>query len=92
MKTRRSNGSRTSQLDGAGTADSRSAGKTDSSVVLWTIDEVAEFLRVPVLTVRWLRQEGRFPAAIKVGRRLVWDQRDIEAWVESSRETNVGAA
>jgi orotate phosphoribosyltransferase-like protein len=27
---------------------------------LLTIDEVAERLRVSVLTVRWLRQEGRF--------------------------------
>ena len=42
---------------------------------LMTIDEVAEYLRVPVLTIRWLRQEGRFAPAIKVGRRLVWDVR-----------------
>jgi excisionase family DNA binding protein len=53
---------------------------------LLTIDEVADYLRVPVLTVRWLRQEGRFAPAIKVGRRLVWDARDVEAWVESNRE------
>ena len=39
---------------------------------LLTIEEVAERLRVSVLTVRWLRQEGRFAPAIKVGRRLVW--------------------
>ncbi len=32
---------------------------------LMTIDEVAEYLRVPVLTVRWLRQEGRFSPAVK---------------------------
>ena len=25
---------------------------------LMTIDEVADYLRVPVLTVRWLRQDG----------------------------------
>jgi excisionase family DNA binding protein len=37
---------------------------------LLTIEEVAERLRVSVLTVRWLRQEGRFAPAIKVGRRL----------------------
>jgi excisionase family DNA binding protein len=34
---------------------------------LLTIEEVAERLRVSVLTVRWLRQEGRFAPAIKVG-------------------------
>jgi len=53
---------------------------------LLTIEEVAEQLRVSVLTVRWLRQEGRFAPAIKVGRRLVWDARDVAAWLESHRE------
>jgi excisionase family DNA binding protein len=54
---------------------------------LLTIEEVAERLRVSVLTVRWLRQEGRFVPAIKVGRRLVWDARDVVAWLESHRES-----
>jgi hypothetical protein len=62
-------------------------GCTVNDTTLWTIDEVAAHLRVPVLTVRWLRQEGRFVPAIKVGRRLVWDARDIAAWVESQRES-----
>jgi excisionase family DNA binding protein len=53
---------------------------------LLTIEEVAERLRVSVLTVRWLRQEGRFAPATKVGRRLVWDARDVAAWLESQRE------
>ena len=53
---------------------------------LFTIDEVAERLRVSVLTVRWLRQEGRYIPAIRVGRRLVWDARDVAAWLESHRE------
>jgi excisionase family DNA binding protein len=53
---------------------------------LLTIEEVAERLRVSVLTIRWLRQEGRFVPAIKVGRRLVWDARDVAAWLESQRE------
>ena len=54
---------------------------------LLTIEEVAERLRVSVLTVRWLRQEGRLAPAIKVGRRLVWDARDVTAWLESHRES-----
>ena len=53
---------------------------------LMTIEEVAEYLRVPVLTIRWLRQEGRFAPAIKVGRRLAWEERAVVAWVESQRE------
>lgn len=60
--------------------------ETDDRTRLLTIQEVAERLRVPVLTIRWLRQEGRFVPAIKVGRRLLWDVRDIEAWIDANRE------
>jgi excisionase family DNA binding protein len=58
----------------------------DGVIDLLTIEEVADRLRVSVLTVRWLRQEGRFAPAIKVGRRLVWDARDVAAWLDSHRE------
>lgn len=50
---------------------------TQLEMDLMNIEEVAAFLRVPVLTIRWLRQEGRFLPAIKVGRRLLWDRRDL---------------
>jgi excisionase family DNA binding protein len=53
---------------------------------LMNIQEVARYLRVPVPTVRWLRQEGRFPPAIQVGRRLVWDLSDVREWAEAQRE------
>jgi excisionase family DNA binding protein len=59
----------------------------DEMVELLTIEEVAKRLRVSVETVRWLRKEGRFAPAIRVGRRLVWDARDVAAWLESRRET-----
>jgi len=59
----------------------------DGLAELLTIEEVAERLRVSVLTVRWLRQEGRFAPAIRVGRRLMWDTRDVAAWLKSRRET-----
>jgi excisionase family DNA binding protein len=60
-----------------------------SERVLMTIDEVAECLRVPVLTIRWLRTEGRFAPAIKVGRRLVWDAADLDAWIDANHEREV---
>ncbi len=53
---------------------------------LLTIDEVADYLRVPVLTVRWLRQEGRFCPAVKVGRRLAWERSAVASWVRDHRE------
>jgi excisionase family DNA binding protein len=52
-----------------------------------TIEEVAHSLLVSVPTVRWLRQEGRFAPAIKIGRRLVWDEAEILAWIEHNRES-----
>lgn len=58
----------------------------DEMEPLLTIDEVAEYLRVPVFTVRWLRQEGRFAPAVKVGRRLAWERSAIAAWVDEQRE------
>ena len=51
-----------------------------------TIEEVAQSLRVTVPTVRWLRQEGRFAPAIKVGRRVLWDEEALTAWHEANRE------
>ena len=56
-------------------------------IELLTIEEVAGRLRVSVLTVRWLRQQGRFAPATKVGRRLMWDARDVDAWLRAQRET-----
>lgn len=53
---------------------------------LMTIDEVAAELRVSVPTVRWLRQEGRFAPAVRVGRRLLWDREAITAWIHEHRE------
>ncbi len=51
-----------------------------------TIEEVAAVLRVKVTTIRWLRQEGRFIPAAKVGRRLVWSMTDVQAWALAQRE------
>ncbi|RYP87298.1 DNA-binding protein [Nocardioides guangzhouensis] len=56
---------------------------------LMNLQEVARYLRVPVPTIRWLRQEGRFAPAMKVGRRLVWDAADVRAWAEDQRERSL---
>lgn len=53
---------------------------------LMTVTEVAEYLRVSVTTIRWLRVEGRFAPAVKVGKRVVWERSAIEQWVASNRE------
>lgn len=54
--------------------------------VFLNIEEVAALLRVKVTTIRWLRQEGRFVPATRVGRRLVWSMHDVQTWALSHRE------
>jgi excisionase family DNA binding protein len=60
---------------------------TETMERLMTIDEVADHLRVGVQTVRWLRQEGRFAPAVKVGRRLAWQESAVREWVAANRES-----
>lgn len=55
--------------------------QTAGQQTLLTIKDAAERTRVPVEMIRWLRQQGRFAPAIKVGRRLVWDVADLDAWL-----------
>lgn len=49
---------------------------------LWTIDELAEYLRVPVRTLyHWnYRQTG--PPAYRLGRELRFDPRDVWEWMQ----------
>ncbi len=53
---------------------------------LLSIDEAAERLHISVSTLRFLRQEGRFVGATKIGRRLFWYEADLEQWLRSQRE------
>lgn len=55
---------------------------------LLTIDEVAEWLQIPITTIykhRHLKQ-GVGLLGIKVGRHLRWRQEDIEAWLKELSE------
>lgn len=54
---------------------------------LLSIDEAAARLRVSVCTLRYLRQEGRFAPATRVGRRLFWEEADVENWLRQQRES-----
>lgn len=48
---------------------------------LKTIEEVAEMTRLPVATLRWHRHRGTGPKSGKVGRRIVYREQDVEAWI-----------
>lgn len=59
-----------------------------------TTEELAEYVEASVNTVRYWRYVGSGPAATKVGRRVLYDVADVEAWIAKGREGAVmsGAA
>lgn len=53
---------------------------------LLTMPEVAEQLRRPVATLRHWRWVGAGPASFRLGRRVVYREEDVTAWVEDQRK------
>ena len=51
-----------------------------------TTDEVAEILRTPVESVRYWRHIKKGPKSFKVGRRVLYDVADVEAFIAEARE------
>jgi excisionase family DNA binding protein len=56
-----------------------------------TTQEVAEILRTPSETVRYWRHIGKGPQSFKIGRRVLYDRRDVEAFIEDIRRDQVPA-
>lgn len=53
-----------------------------------TTNDVAALLRAAPETVRYWRHKGTGPASFKVGRRVLYDQADVEAWIEAQRNAD----
>lgn len=54
-------------------------------LALWTIREVADFLRVHPKTIsKWIRSRG-FPC-VRVGARIRFDPSDVTKWVSARKE------
>lgn len=49
---------------------------------LLTMDEVAARYPIPMATLRFYRHKGVGPRSFKLGRRVVYKQHDVDAWVE----------
>ncbi|MEU7970801.1 helix-turn-helix domain-containing protein [Micromonospora sp. NPDC049089] len=50
---------------------------------LWSVEDVAAFLRVPVETVYRWRKVKYGPPAARIGRHLRYDPAEVRAWVRS---------
>ena len=58
---------------------------------LLTVREVSEMLRTPEATLRYWRHMGRGPAGFKIGRRVLFKEEDVTAWLlEQSRTARPG--
>lgn len=63
----------------------------DGSGELLKIDQVAMRLRVSVGCIRAWRLRGEGPPAIRIGTALRWDAAEVEAWLDSRRESRLEA-
>lgn len=54
---------------------------------LWTIDDLADFLGVPVATVYKWRHTNEGPPGYRIGRYLRFDEKEVIAWLETRRST-----
>jgi predicted DNA-binding transcriptional regulator AlpA len=50
-----------------------------------TTADVAELCRTSAETVRYWRYVGKGPASFKVGRKVLYDVEDVEAWIAEQR-------
>lgn len=50
---------------------------------LLTIAEAAEATRLSVNTLRYMRQQGKGPKSGKLGKRIFYRERDVQAWIDA---------
>ena len=52
-----------------------------------TTAEAAEYLRVPIATMRWWRHEDRGPVSYRLGRHVFYAREDLDRWRDEQRAT-----
>jgi predicted DNA-binding transcriptional regulator AlpA len=67
------------------------APRRGSGVELLNIERLAERLTVSVGCIRAWRLRGEGPPAVRVGTSLRWDVNEVEAWLDSRRESRMEA-
>ena len=83
----RSGGDEVLELSGLNMA--RSA--TSARQPLWTVEDVAHYLRLEAETVRIMARSGKLPA-IKVGRVWRFHSQQIEQWVQQALDKSIEAS
>jgi predicted DNA-binding transcriptional regulator AlpA len=49
---------------------------------LVTMEELGDLLGLAPGTIRWMQHEGKLPVSVKLGRRRVWREADVLAWLD----------
>ena len=57
---------------------------------LLSIENLAEYLGVPVTTIYDWRVDGKGPCGVRVGRHLKFTVSDVLAWIDGQRESRPG--
>ena len=57
-----------------------------------TTSEVARDLRQPESTVRYWRHIGYGPPSFKIGRRVLYREADVTAWLDGVRDSQASGA
>lgn len=70
------------RISGSATTTGRSE---ENSVRLWTANDLARHLGVPVNTIYKWRSTGEGPPAYKVGRYLRFNAQEVADWLERQR-------
>jgi len=63
----------------------------DTKRPLASIDEVSQYLGIPIATIYGWRLRGLGPPAAKVGRHLRFRWSDVEAWVDHKADATTRA-
>lgn len=53
---------------------------------LLTVQQVAEYLSIPVATLYGWRYRGEGPLGFRVGRHVRYRREDVDAWLEGHRD------
>jgi excisionase family DNA binding protein len=73
-------------------ASTVSPATADGLEPLLSIDTLAEYVGVPVVTIYRWRTEGKGPCAVRIGRHLRFALSDVRAWLETVHESQPGIA
>lgn len=60
--------------------------ESDDDLLL--LPEVAQMIRLPVATLRWMRHRGTGPRGFLVGRHVMFRRGEVKKWIKQQEEAS----